>query len=479
MNRYARLPSRFYERRAPRPVREPRLVALNEPLAGELGLDPEALASPEGVEALAGNRPLAGSEPLAMAYAGHQFGVFVPSLGDGRALLLGELLDREGRGRELHMKGSGPTAFARGGDGLASLGPMVREFLACEAMAALGIPTTRALAVLATGEGVARMRGFEAGGILVRVARSHVRVGSFEYFAHRGDLEGLARLAEHAIAVLDPDLSGREDRVLRFYERVVGRSAELVADWMAVGFVHGVMNTDNTAVSGETLDYGPFGWVEAYDPATCYSSIDRHGRYAFGMQPTIAQWNLARLGECLVPLALADPGGGASARERGAGGLCGALRGRLPPPPARQARASRRGALGAARRGLPRAARRAARRPHPGLPAPLGARARAGGGGSRLPRALPRAGGGVGLAWAVASGARRAGERGWAEAGGDAERATPSSCCATISPSGRQGRRRSGSSSASSSGFASSSPGLSKNSRNTPRSPSRPDRRSG
>jgi uncharacterized protein YdiU (UPF0061 family) len=302
INRYARLPERFFERRAPQPVRSPSLVALNEPLARALGLDPQAMVRPEGVEALAGNRPIAGSEPLAMAYAGHQFGVFVPSLGDGRALLLGEVEAPDGRCFELHAKGTGPTAFARGGDGRASLGPMVREYLGCEAMAALGIPSTRALAVLYSGEAVLRMRGFEAGGILIRAARSHLRVGSFEYFASRADREGLALLLEHALETLDPDLLGREDAALRFFERVLDRQAALIAAWMAVGFIHGVMNTDNTALSGETIDFGPFGWLEEYDPATCYSSIDRHGRYAYGMQPTIAHWNLARLGECLLPL---------------------------------------------------------------------------------------------------------------------------------------------------------------------------------
>jgi uncharacterized protein YdiU (UPF0061 family) len=302
LNRFARLPEGFLERRSAVPVAAPALVMLNEPLAHFLGLDPEAMRSREGVEALAGNRPIAGSEPLAMAYAGHQFGVFVPSLGDGRALWLGEVEARDGLGYELHAKGTGPTRFARGGDGRASLGPMVREYLGCEAMAALGIPSTRALAVLQTGEAVRRMRGFEAGGILIRVARSHLRIGSFEYFAYRGDERALAVLLEHALACLDPDLIEAPDRALRFFERVMERTAALVAQWMAVGFIHGVMNTDNTALSGETIDFGPFGWLEAYDPATCYSSIDQHGRYAYGMQPTIAQWNLARLGECLLPL---------------------------------------------------------------------------------------------------------------------------------------------------------------------------------
>ncbi len=302
INRFARLPARFYERRPPLPVRAPLLVALNEELAFTLGLDPEAMRSEAGVEALAGNRPIAGSEPVAMAYAGHQFGAFVPSLGDGRALLLGELRTSDGATAELHAKGTGPTTFARGGDGRASLGPMVREYLACEAMAALGVPTTRALAVLHTGEGVLRMSGFEAGGILIRAARSHLRIGSFEYFAHRGDRQGLEILFDHARATLDPDLDGVDQPALAFFERVIERTAVLVAQWMAFGFIHGVMNTDNMALSGETIDYGPFGWLEAYDPATCFSSIDRHGRYAYGMQPTIAHWNLARLGECLLPL---------------------------------------------------------------------------------------------------------------------------------------------------------------------------------
>ncbi len=305
-NSYARLPGDFYARMAPRPVAGPSLIRLNEPLAESLGLDAAALASGEGVEMLAGNRPAAGSEPLAMAYAGHQFGNFVPSLGDGRALLLGEVIDRDGVRRDIHLKGAGATPFSRGGDGRSSIGPVVREYLASEAMAALGVPTTRALAAIATGEAVMR-NGPEPGGLLVRVAQSHVRIGTFEYFARRGDIESVRLLADYVIGRHYPGLMHSEQPYLRFFEQVVERTAALIADWMRVGFIHGVMNTDNTSVVGETIDYGPFGYIDEFDPVTCYSSIDRRGRYAWNRQPTIAHWNLARLGECLLPLFADDP----------------------------------------------------------------------------------------------------------------------------------------------------------------------------
>ena len=301
-NSYARLPERFGARVQPTAVAAPSLIALNTELAEVLGLDPGALRSPAGIEWLAGNRTAAGSEPIAMAYAGHQFGNFVPQLGDGRALLLGEVLDRDGRRRDLHLKGAGPTPFSRGGDGRSSIGPVVREYLASEAMAALGIPTTRALAAVATGEQVLRQTGREPGGILLRVAASHLRVGNFEYFSSRGDIDGLKILLDYALQRHAPERIGDPNPAAALLEVTVDRIAVLVAHWMRVGFIHGVMNTDNAAISGETLDYGPFGFLDQFDPGTCYSSIDRHGRYAWNNQPTIARWNLARLGQCLLPL---------------------------------------------------------------------------------------------------------------------------------------------------------------------------------
>jgi len=301
-NSYARLPERMYARQPATPVAAPSLVALNEPLAEALGLPIELLRTSSGLEWLAGNRVAEGSDPLAMAYAGHQFGHFVPSLGDGRALLLGELLDADGGRYDLHLKGSGPTPFSRGGDGRSSIGPVVREYLACEAMAALGIPTTRALAAVSSGEQVLRQSGSEPGGLLLRVARAHVRVGTFEYFARQGDHEVIQALSDHVIARLYPALTDAERPYLGLFDTVIERTASLIADWMSVGFIHGVMNTDNTSLAGETIDYGPFGFIDEFDPATCYSSIDRHGRYAWNQQPTIAHWNLARLGECLLPL---------------------------------------------------------------------------------------------------------------------------------------------------------------------------------
>lgn len=285
----------------PARVPAPRLVFLNRGLAEELGLDPAALATPAGADIFAGNRVPAGARPLAQAYAGHQFGGFAPQLGDGRALLLGELIDRHGRRRDLALKGSGRTPFARGADGKAALGPMLREVLVGECMHALGIPTTRALAVAATGETVLREQPLP-GAVLARVAASHLRVGSFEYLAARGELALLGRLLDHAIARHDPALAGRSDRPLALLEAVAQRQAALVAQWMNVGFVHGVMNTDNTTISGETIDYGPCAFIEAYDPAAVFSSIDHGGRYAYANQPLIARWNLARLAEALLPL---------------------------------------------------------------------------------------------------------------------------------------------------------------------------------
>ena len=312
-NSYARELPGGYVAWQPAPAPAPALLHLNRDLADELGLDADALASNPGVAMLAGNVVPEGAAPLAQAYAGHQFGGFSPQLGDGRALLLGELIDRHGRRRDLAFKGSGRTPFARGGDGKAAVGPMLRELVLGEAMHALGVPTTRALAVVATGEPVYRDRVLP-GAVLTRVAASHLRVGSFQYFAARGDLDTLRRLAEHAIARHDLALAGDPDRVFGLLGAVAGRQAALVAQWMNVGFIHGVMNTDNTTISGETIDYGPCAFVEAYDPGAVFSSIDHGGRYAFGNQPQVARWNIARLAEALLPL-VAEPDDEAAVRR--------------------------------------------------------------------------------------------------------------------------------------------------------------------
>jgi len=279
----------------------PKMLFLNTTLAQELGLDPDALASREGLAMLSGSAMPEGAEPLAMAYAGHQFGGFSPQLGDGRALLLGEVIDRQGQRRDLHLKGSGKTPFSRGGDGKATLGPVLREYILGEAMHALGIPTTRALAAVATGEAVQRETSLP-GAVLARVASSHLRVGTFQFFLARGETERLRRLADYAIRRHFPALEGSDDRYLAFLHATTERQMALVAQWMAVGFVHGVMNTDNCAISGETIDYGPCAFLDAYDPNAVFSSIDRQGRYAYDRQPVLAQWNLARLAETLLPL---------------------------------------------------------------------------------------------------------------------------------------------------------------------------------
>ncbi|MEU8610453.1 protein adenylyltransferase SelO [Actinoplanes sp. NPDC048791] len=280
---------------------EPRLLVLDEALAAELGLDPAQLRSPEGIRLLTGTAVPDGATPVAQAYAGHQFGGYSPRLGDGRALLLGELVDADGTVRDLHLKGSGRTPFARGGDGLAAVGPMLREYVVSRAMHALGIPTTRALAVVATGRTVHRETPLP-GAVLARVAASHLRVGTFQFARATGDAELLRRLADHAIARHHPHAAEAEQPYLALFEAVVAAQASLVAQWMLVGFVHGVMNTDNMTISGETIDYGPCAFMEAFDPATVYSSIDHGGRYAYGNQPAIAEWNLARLAEALLPL---------------------------------------------------------------------------------------------------------------------------------------------------------------------------------
>lgn len=280
---------------------DPRLLVLNETLAAGLGLDSAWLRSPNGLRFLVGNLVPDGATPVAQAYAGHQFGGLVPRLGDGRALLLGELVDDQGGVRDLHLKGSGHTPFARGGDGLAAVGPMLREYLVSEAMHALSIPTTRSLAVVGTGHPIHRETQLP-GAVLVRVAASHLRVGSFQFAALTGDVDLIRRLADHAIARHYPSAAKAERPYLALFEAVVAAQASLIARWMLIGFVHGVMNTDNMTISGETIDYGPCAFMEAYDPDTVFSSIDSWGRYAFGNQPVIAGWNLARFAETLLPL---------------------------------------------------------------------------------------------------------------------------------------------------------------------------------
>jgi serine/tyrosine/threonine adenylyltransferase len=300
-NSFVRDLSGLYEPWRAAPVPAPRLLVLNEELATELGVDADALRAPDGVAVLVGNATSHGASPVAQAYAGHQFGGYSPRLGDGRALLLGEVLDVHGRRRDLHLKGSGRTPFARGGDGKAAVGPMLREHVIGEAMHALGIPTTRALAVVATGEQIARDTMLP-GAVLTRVAASHLRVGTFQYAAAHKDPTLVRRLADHAIARHHPHAAEAESPYLAFFEAVVDAQASLVARWMLVGFIHGVMNTDNMTISGETIDFGPCAFMDAFDPATVFSSIDHGGRYAYGNQPQIAQWNLARLAETLLPL---------------------------------------------------------------------------------------------------------------------------------------------------------------------------------
>ena len=325
-NSYARELEGFYVRTSAANVPEPTLLRLNDELAGALWLDPEALCSAAGVAVLAGNEVPSGAEPLAQAYAGHQFGGFVPQLGDGRALLLGEVVDRDGIRRDIQLKGSGPTHFSRGGDGKAALGPVLREYLFSEAMHALGIPTTRALAAVATGEQV-RREGLLPGAVLTRVAASHLRIGTFQFFAARQQTAEVLRLVDYSLARHYPELGGAErglgvserarseKRGLALLTAVVEAQARLVARWMHVGFVHGVMNTDNMTISGETIDYGPCAFLDAHDPNAVFSSIDRGGRYAYGNQPLIAQWNLARLAETLLPAIHEEPKEAASQAE--------------------------------------------------------------------------------------------------------------------------------------------------------------------
>lgn len=300
-NSYARLPERFFARVPPAPFTSPRLIRLNRDLAQRLQLDADWLASAEGTAFLAGQTIAPGSDPIAAAYAGHQFGNFVPQLGDGRAILLGEALDREGRRFDIQLKGGGATPFSRGGDGRAALGPVLREYIVSEFMAAVGIPTTRSLAAVATGEPVYR-EAMLPGALLVRVASSHIRVGTFQFFAARQDTEAVQALADHVITRHYPHAADAEQPYRALLNAVIAAQADLIARWMLVGFIHGVMNTDNMAVTGETIDYGPCAFMDAYDPATVFSSIDRRGRYAYANQPSIAVWNLTRLAETLLPL---------------------------------------------------------------------------------------------------------------------------------------------------------------------------------
>ncbi|SIQ33873.1 protein adenylyltransferase SelO [Bosea sp. TND4EK4] len=300
-NSYARLPERFFARLDPTPVKAPVLVKLNGALAAELGLDPDWLGSPEGVAMLAGNTIPGGAFPIATAYAGHQFGGFSPQLGDGRAILLGEVLGLDGRRFDIQLKGSGPTPFSRNGDGRAALGPVLREYIVSEAMAALGVRTTRALAAVTTGQPVRRETALP-GAVLTRVASSHIRIGTFQYFAARGDVEGLRALADHVIARHYPAAAQASSPYLGLLDAVIGAQANLVAHWMTLGFIHGVMNTDNVSIAGETIDYGPCAFMDSYDPATVFSSIDERGRYAYGNQPPITLWNLTRLAEAMLPL---------------------------------------------------------------------------------------------------------------------------------------------------------------------------------
>jgi uncharacterized protein YdiU (UPF0061 family) len=302
-NSYADLGDPFYERAMPVPVEDPRLFLWNPNLADELSLGAQLDLPPEDLaQIFSGNRLLSGSSPIALAYAGHQFGHFVTQLGDGRAHLLGEIVDRFDQRRDVQLKGSGQTSFSRSGDGRYALGPAIREHIMGEAMHALGIPTTRSLAVTTTGQSVYRETP-QQGAVLTRIASSHLRVGTFEYFAARQDRDAIERLCDYAIDRHYPELEeGGDQRHILLFDKVLERQVGLVVEWMRVGFIHGVMNTDNTAISGETIDYGPCAMMGVYSPGTVFSSIDRDGRYAFGNQPAIAQWNLARFAEAILPL---------------------------------------------------------------------------------------------------------------------------------------------------------------------------------
>ncbi|MBB4006383.1 protein adenylyltransferase SelO [Allorhizobium taibaishanense] len=300
-NSYARLPSPFHASVLPQPVARPQLIRFNHALAQDLGLDVEGQGDQALADMFSGNRIPQGANPLAMAYAGHQFGNFVPQLGDGRAILLGEVLDRHGRRRDIQLKGAGPTPFSRNGDGRAALGPVIREYVVSEAMHALGLPTTRALAAVASGQPVRREVALP-GAVLTRVAASHIRVGTFQFFAAREDVDSLKALADHVIDRHYPILKDADNRYLALLHAIAERQASLIARWLSIGFIHGVMNTDNVAVSGETIDFGPCAFLDEYNPKKVFSSIDQRGRYAYANQPGIGQWNMARLAECLLPL---------------------------------------------------------------------------------------------------------------------------------------------------------------------------------
>jgi protein adenylyltransferase len=303
-NSFVTLPENFYTRMAPMPVAEPQIIRSNEALARDLGIDPAWLNSDQGMLTMAGNHVPDGAAPLAAVYAGHQFGSYNPQLGDGRAILLGEVVTQDNQRFDIQLKGSGPTPYSRGGDGRSALGPVLREYLLSEAMYRLGVPTTRALAAVTTGEDVVR-EGFLPGGILARVASSHIRIGSFEYFAARGNTEALRALADHVIARHYPEAGKADNPVEALLNAVIGKQAQLIARWQMLGFIHGVMNTDNMLLCGETVDYGPCAFMDAFNPGQVYSSIDRAGRYAYGNQPSIGHWNLSRLAQSLLPL-LAD-----------------------------------------------------------------------------------------------------------------------------------------------------------------------------
>lgn len=308
-NTYAKLPEPFYVKQLPARVPEPALVKINTALADELSINADWLGSDTGIAMLAGNFVPAGASPLAQAYAGHQFGGFVPQLGDGRAILLGEVIDQQGIRRDIQLKGSGRTPFSRGGDGKAALGPVLREYIVSEAMAALGVPTTRALAAVTTGEKVLRQEGPLDGAVFTRVANSHLRVGTFQYFAAQKDTAAVRTLADYAIARHYPGCLGTADPTApyaAFLKSVMTAQADLVAQWMSLGFIHGVMNTDNTSISGETIDYGPCAFMDVFHPQCVFSSIDRQARYSWGNQPNIALWNLTRLAETLLPLLAQD-----------------------------------------------------------------------------------------------------------------------------------------------------------------------------
>ncbi|SDS57377.1 Uncharacterized conserved protein YdiU, UPF0061 family [Halopseudomonas xinjiangensis] len=304
-NSYVLLPDKFYTRQAPEPVKSPGLIRVNRSLAEQLNIDAQWLESEEGVEVLAGNRLAPGSEPIATVYAAHQFGGWNPQLGDGRAVLLGEVVDQQGERYDMQLKGSGRTPYSRGGDGRAPLGPVLREYVVSEAMAVLGVPTSRALAAVTTGEKVLRDRALP-GGVLTRVSRSHIRIGTFQYFAARDDGDAVRLLADHVMQRHYPQAATAERPYLTLLQAVIGRQAGLIAQWQQLGFIHGVMNTDNMLVSGETVDYGPCAFMDRFDPKTVFSSIDTGGRYAYANQPGIGQWNLAWLARALLPLIDAD-----------------------------------------------------------------------------------------------------------------------------------------------------------------------------